>query len=210
MTDNAGDIAAIRGVTRLGDLVVDDETGEIVAIPEDIGADFLEWVGRQRAEARVQENAWKSIGAFYQKLVGGRMEGEELERYDGETVNIGQVRGRDSRWGDPKRLAALEVGPLRYKRAILAATTRLDLDVIRDLEATRRMPRGTAAEITQGKIGEPYWTVRTKRRAAQREEAARISASAVPPRGPRRRQGTSRATGCRLGARRSGSRAAGA
>jgi hypothetical protein len=161
--DQTVDIAGIRGVTRLGDLIVDDETGEIVALPEDLGADFLEWAGRQRTEARAQENAWKSIGAFYQKLVGGRMEGEQLERYDGTTVGISQVRGRDSRWGDPKRLAALEVGPLRYKRAILAATTRLDLDVIRDLESQRRLPRGTAAEITQGKLGDAYWTVRAKR-----------------------------------------------
>lgn len=178
--DRDTDIASIRGVTRLGDLIVDDETGEIVAIPEDIGADFLEWVGRQRAEARAQENAWKSIGAFYQKLVAGRMEGEELERYDGTTVNIGSTRGRDGRWGDPKLLAALEVGPLRYKRAILAATTRLDLDVIRELERTRRMPRGTAAEITQGKLSDPYWTVRTKRQVAPKLEQGMLEVTDGP------------------------------
>lgn len=171
MTDEReADIASIRGVTRLGDLIVDDETGEIVAIPEDIGADFLEWVGRQRAEARAQENAWKSIGAFYQKLVAGRMEGEELERYDGTSVGISSVRGRDTRYGNPAKLAALEVGPLRYKRAVLLAATRLDLGVIRDLEAQRRLPRGTAAEITEGKLGDPYWTVRTKRREAPKLE----------------------------------------
>ena len=172
MTDNADDIAAIHGVTRLGDLVVDDETGEILEWPDlrATGLDRLEWLGRQRADARQEENAWKSVGGFYGKLIGQLMEADELVRYNGDTISITSSGTGDRRYGDPALLRALEVGPRRETRAILFAATRLDLAILRDLESRRLLPRGTGSEISRGSPPATYYQVRRARHAAPRLE----------------------------------------
>ena len=54
---------------KIGDLIIDEETGEILQLPEGVG-DPLEWMTHQANEARAAEKAWAAVGGMYKTALG--------------------------------------------------------------------------------------------------------------------------------------------
>lgn len=171
--DSTLDLASIRQVQRLGDLLVDEETGEILEWPADAGADRLEYLGRQRAEARRQESAWRQLGGFHGRLLLALLEAEQLDAYNGASVRILRQPGRDNRYGDPAKIPQawrrFELTPVQLD-AIWRCATRLDRQALLEQETAGELPAGLTEFLTAGQIGAPYVRVDTARRSAPRIE----------------------------------------
>jgi hypothetical protein len=169
MTDNNASEMAVRNVERVGDLLIDEATGEILEWPADVAVDRWEWLGRQAAEARAQENAWKAAGGFYRRLLLGHLDAEQLDRFVGETVRFGRRNGRDNRVGDPAKLDAvreqfeLTRTHLKHIRGTANRYNRKDLDA---LEKRGQLPEGVTEALTSGRIGDAYAQVDLVRKEA--------------------------------------------
>ena len=72
---------------KVGDLVIDEETGEILETPEGIG-DPLEWLTHKTNEAIRAGKAWEGIAGMYKKALG-------------ELLNKAGVKSMKTQYGAP-------------------------------------------------------------------------------------------------------------
>lgn len=54
---------------KVGDLIIDEETGEILQLPEGVGDPF-EWLTHKANEAAAAIKAWTAIGGMYKSALG--------------------------------------------------------------------------------------------------------------------------------------------
>lgn len=120
---------------KIDDLVIDEETGEILETPEGIG-DPLEWLTHRANEANAASNAWKAASGMYKKAIGELLNQAGVKSMRTQHGTPGW-RGRLTRTGRPERLpeVAKEHELSRaQENAILACAKTLDAKLLDDLE----------------------------------------------------------------------------
>lgn len=167
------DLSGIRAVERVGDLIIDQDSGEILEWPVDLKVDRWEWLARQAAETTAQEKAWKAAGGFFRRLLLGYLEAEQLDRYTGADVKFARRNGQDRRWADPAKLDEVKE---RYELtrsqliAIRSTANRYNKKNLQALEERGKIPKGTTEALLSGTIGDPFVVVdRVKKQAPAHE-----------------------------------------
>ena len=123
---------------KIGDIIIDEETGEILEMPEGIG-DPLEWLTHRTNEANAASNAWKGIAGMYKKAIGELLNKAGVKSMRTQYGTPGW-RGRVTRMGCPELLPDVAE---RYELsraqqdAILACASQLDA---KELDALEGVP----------------------------------------------------------------------
>lgn len=139
--------------TKIADMIIDDETGEVIEWPEGI-ADIpqrLMFLTAKKRECTEQENAWKSRGAFLGKLARELMEAQGIDRFTSETGRL-LIQTRETRKADAERVLArlrdAEVPEYRVVQFVMLALESFNPD--RMTEAA--VVLGGAADLLDGLI----------------------------------------------------------
>lgn len=171
MTDNPFEPNAV-GI-RVDDILVDEETGEVLEWPNGIGPDDqLEWLQAQHRAALDEETAWRQAKGAYARAIGRKLRDMGLSRYSSDEYRSRWNSGRQTRrCTDERAREALE------ERVI----TQEQLDALRehavkeyDLEKLEELVRGgvlnefQAAYLTVISYANGYVvTERVKKRAPE-------------------------------------------
>ena len=135
-------MASETDAIRIDDLIIDEETGEILQLPVGIG-DPLEWLTFRAADAGAAEKAWKAAAGMYKKAIGELLNQAGVRSMQTQHGTPGW-RGRTTRTGRPDRLPKIaEEYELtrRQKNAILACASELDAKRLDELLRKDLIPR---------------------------------------------------------------------
>jgi hypothetical protein len=130
---------------KIGDLIIDEETGEILEMPEGAG-EPLEWLTHRANEARAASKAWEGIGGMYKKAIGQLLIKAGVKSMRTQYGTPGW-RGRLTRTGRPERLpeVAKEHELSRdQQNAILGCASALDA---KKLDALEGVPKEAKAGL---------------------------------------------------------------
>jgi len=120
---------------KIGDIIIDEETGEILQLPEGIG-DPLEWLTHKANEANAASKAWKGIAGKYCNALGGLLTKAGVKSMRTQYGTPGH-RTRVDRRGRPERLPQAveryELSPSQ-QFAILGCASALDAKRLDALE----------------------------------------------------------------------------
>ena len=120
-------------VTRIDDLIVDEDTGEIIATPEEVRGDRLDWTIQRGREAMEQIKAWEAALRAYKAAAGALLERQDLARYH-SAAGLAETRSRTTRTVDRATFEevalAEEWEPSAIERLTLRAATKLDPDIV--------------------------------------------------------------------------------
>ena len=118
---------------KVGDLIVDEETGEIMELPKNVG-EPVAWMTLRLTEATAARKAWEQHEIIYKSVLGNLLDAAELTRMRTEYGTAGR-RSRLNRRARIERLPILkDVFELTEKQIAIILTCAKELDV-RALEA---------------------------------------------------------------------------
>lgn len=113
---------------KVGDLVVDEETGEILELPKNVG-EPVAWMTHKLVEATAARKAWEQHEAIYKAVLGKLLDDANLTRMRTEYGTAGR-RSRLNRRVRIERLPVIkEVFELSDKQINLILTCAKELDV---------------------------------------------------------------------------------
>jgi hypothetical protein len=95
-----------RFVVRVGDLVIDEQTGEILEYPDGWQGDLVEHLLRMALFAKQQQKEWDRQHDLLRFALGKKLEERNLERF-GSPVGRVAFRQRDTRLATVERMMAL-------------------------------------------------------------------------------------------------------
>lgn len=155
---------------KIGDVIIDEQTGEILECPEGIG-DRMEWLTHLAVEAKDQEKTWASAGGMYRQAIGKLLDEAGQKRIATE-YGIPGWRARLDRRAKPDNLPELiKEHELSEGQVNAVFTTARELDVGRlDILVKQGViPAPVARGLTTEK--ESSWVqIDVKRKAAPEVE----------------------------------------
>jgi len=60
----------MRGAVKIGDLLIDEETGEVLEWPEGVSGDKFEWLTLRAKQAQANIDGWKAVEAHLRRALG--------------------------------------------------------------------------------------------------------------------------------------------
>lgn len=136
--------------TKIGDIIIDEETGEILQMPEGIG-DPLEWFTHLANEANAASNAWKATAGMYRQAIGRLLDQAGVKSMKTQYGTPGW-RGRLNRKGRPERLPEVtEQYELSrdQQNAILGCASALDAKLLDALEGVPQEAKSDLIEVSE-------------------------------------------------------------
>jgi hypothetical protein len=120
---------------KIGDVIIDEETGEILAMPEGLG-DPLEWLTHKAKEANEASKAWAAQKGMYHAAIG-RLLAEAgvkaMKTSHGTPMHMTRTDRRASGDAVHRAIAEHELSPMQQRAIFLCAASYN----VKELEALR-------------------------------------------------------------------------
>ena len=149
---------ALRGAVKVGDALVDEETGEVLEWPEGISSDRFEWLTLQAIRAQQNIAGWEQNLGILKRALGWMLSKAD-QRAIKTQYGTPRWASRVDREARPERvpqvLEAFEI-PRETEMLIWMCAQKLDPKKLTELEANGVLPEGVARALIEDKPRGPW------------------------------------------------------